>query len=143
MAEYVVKDSFGNREWTNSYKKAKEIVKKKVEAGFGPCRIINIAKQSTQSPRSWANWIKKGGGVWSTTELAGIVLNRGSEATDFTFRMGPPFPLEMRKAAQQRLRERVRKGSPDSDMVKQALALRIARKSAKLPARRARHRQGA
>jgi hypothetical protein len=138
MAEYVVKDSFGNREWTKSYKKAKEIVKKKVEAGFGPCRIINVAKQSTQSPRSWANWLKKGGGVWSTTELAGIVLNRGSEATDYTFRMGPPFPMEMRKAAQQRLRVRVKKGSPESDMVTQALALRLARKSAKLPATRAR-----
>jgi len=138
MAEYVVIDSAGNREWTKSYRDAQAKVKKKIEDGWGPCRIVNAARQSTHSPRNLAKYLKTGGGVWSTTELAGIVLNRGSEATDYTFRMGPPFPLEMRRAAQQRLKERVKKGSPESDMVKQALGTRLQRKSSKIPARKVR-----
>jgi len=140
MPEYVVIDSAGNRQWTKSYRDAQAKMKKKIADGWGPCRIVNIAKQSTQTPRQWAAWLKRGGGVWSTTELAGIVLNRGSEATDYTFRMGPPFPLEMRKAAQKRLAERVKKGSPESDMVKQALAKKLPRQSHKITARR--HREG-
>lgn len=142
MAEYVVIDSAGNREWKKSYKEAKKLMEKKIADGWGPCRIVNTAKQSSHSPKNWAKWLKSGGGVWSTTELAGIVLNRGSEATDYTFRMGPPFPLAMRKAAQKRLAERVKKGSPDSDMVKQALAMKLPRQSHKITSRRVREGQG-
>lgn len=81
-----------------------------------------------KSAADWAKWLREGGGSWSWTELAGIVLNRGSEAADFTFRMEPPYPIALRKAAQERLRGAVSRGvhmfGVDS-MTDEALNLRL------------------
>jgi hypothetical protein len=129
---YVVK-WHGNRKYFDSYRDATQFRDELIHNGWykEDIQIINIARQrdsETKVKRQLAHRVGGrsfyGAGL-TANELALMVLGRMCEATSHTFRCNYPT-MEMRKAAQRALRNKMRKGEGyDSETVRQALALKL------------------
>lgn len=113
---YVVKSEYGDREYTDSYKEAL-LIKAKLQKNGIAAIILNIDRPQVFTrhggqaigPARDVRYMKKGGGSWSTGELAGIVHGAHSEAADATFKLNT-LPKTLKKAAQHRLKRDIKTG---------------------------------